>query len=233
MGELDDPVVVGFPLRGEGWVAVTTPAARIPSHGVDLLGHRYAYDFVRVDDRPGAPVHPGARLRTAAIGCRADECYAWDAPVHAPFDAVVVAAGDGLPERRWIHPVREFARMTWNGLTFRPPKIPQILGNHVILRAGDLYAGFAHLRPGSVAVRTGDAVRAGEVIGVVGHTGNSTSPHLHFQLMDSDDLLRARGIACAFTAYDVRDADGSWRRVAGGIPAPHERMRSVDAGTTS
>ncbi|HJS27439.1 MAG TPA: M23 family peptidase, partial [Actinomycetota bacterium] len=46
MGELDDPVVVGFPLRGE-WAAATTPAHRIPSHGTDMLGQRYAFDFVR------------------------------------------------------------------------------------------------------------------------------------------------------------------------------------------
>nr|BFF10201.1 hypothetical protein GCM10025699_15040 [Microbacterium flavescens] len=74
---LDDPVVVAFPLRGEGWVAVTTPAARIPSHGVDILGQRYAYDFVKVDDRPGLHVHPASTLRAATLGGRTRECYAW------------------------------------------------------------------------------------------------------------------------------------------------------------
>ena len=57
------PVVVDFPLRGEGWMAATTPAHRVPSHGTDMLGQRYAYDFVKVDGRPGVHVHKG----TAAL----------------------------------------------------------------------------------------------------------------------------------------------------------------------
>jgi hypothetical protein len=55
MGELDDPVVVRFPLQGE-WVALRTPAHRIPSHRTNMLGQRYAFDFVRLDRREdGAP----------------------------------------------------------------------------------------------------------------------------------------------------------------------------------
>ncbi|WP_163618267.1 M23 family metallopeptidase [Microbacterium sp. B35-30] len=231
MGELDDPMVVEFPLRGDGWMAVTTPAARIPSHGVDILGQRYAFDFVKVDDRPGVHVHPASTFTASTVGGRTDECYAWNARIHAPFDAEVVAASDGVHERRWINPFREVARMVWNGMTFRPGRIPAILGNHVILRAGDVYAGFAHLRPGSVRVRVGERVAAGDLLGNVGHTGNSTSPHLHFQLMDSADLMNARGVPCAFAAYDVRADDGSWTRVARGIPGSRERIRFIDAGT--
>jgi len=211
-------------------MAVTTPAARIPSHGVDMLGQRYAFDFVKVDDRRGVRVHPGSALTTSVLGARADDCYAWDAQIHAPMDGEVVVAFDGMAERAWVHPLREIARMMWNGLTFRPDRLPRILGNHVILRAGDLYAGFAHLRPGSVQVSAGDRVSAGEVLGRVGHTGNSTTPHLHFQLMDAADPLHAKGVACAFAAYDVRAEDGTWTRVERGIPGSRERIRSVAQG---
>ncbi len=224
--EFENPVVVEFPLRGEDWMAVTTPAARVPSHGVDILGQRYAYDFVKVDDRPGVHVHPTSTLMASTIGGRTSECYAWGASIHAPFDAEVVVAADGVAERAWINPFREAARMIWNGFTFSPAKIPSILGNHVILRAGDMYAGFAHLAPGTLAVEPGQRVAVGDLLGRVGHTGNSTSPHLHFQLMDSADLMSANGIAAVFAEYEVWTGDG-WRLVEGGIPGPRERIRSV------
>ena len=67
--ELAAAVVVDFPLRGEDWVAVNSPADRIPSHGVDILGQRYAFDFVRVDGRrPG--FHPRSPDRRERRGRR-------------------------------------------------------------------------------------------------------------------------------------------------------------------
>ena len=224
--ELAQAVVVEFPLRGEGWMAVTTPADRIPSHGTDMLGQRYAFDLLKVDDRKGVHFHPASTWRGNLLGGATRECYAWDAPIHAPLDGEVVRAQDGIPERGWIHPARELAVVLKNAITFTPAKLPQILGNHVILRGGDIYAGFAHLRPGSVAVTPGEAVRAGDVIGRVGHTGNSTAPHLHFQLMDSADLMTARGVPCAFRAYEVL-RDGEWVPVEKGIPRSSERIRCM------
>lgn len=237
--ELDDPAVVDFPLRGDGWMAVTTPAHRVPSHGTDMLGQRYAYDLLQVDGRRGVHFHPASTLRGELFGGRTRECYAWGAPIHAPFDGEVVAASDGIPEREWIHPAREIARALKNAVTFSPEKIPEILGNHVILRArpgavrraggdeqpGQVFAGFAHLVPGSVAVAAGQRVATGDILGRVGHTGNSTAPHLHFQLMDSADLMTARGIPCAFRGYEV-EQDGAWVPVAYGIPDRRERIRS-------
>ena len=231
MGELDDPVVVDFPLRGE-WAAATTPAHRIPSHGTDMLGQRFAFDFVRIDDRKGFHLHPAGTLQSYLIGGRTRDCYGWGQPVHAVFDGAVVEAVDGVPERAWLHIVRELALVLKNAVTFDPAKrgLDPVLGNHVILRTGETYALFAHLGPGTVAVKTGQSVRAGDVIGRVGHTGNSTAPHLHLQLMDSADLLTAKGIPCALAEY-LTERDGRWERVQRGIPGKRERIRSVPEAT--
>jgi murein DD-endopeptidase MepM/ murein hydrolase activator NlpD len=81
------------------------------------------------------------------------------------------------------------------------------------------------LAPGSVAVTRGQQVRAGEVLGRVGHTGNSTAPHLHFQLMDSADPLQAKGIPCAFAEYLVeRTGSGS----ASSAASPPARAHLLD-----
>jgi murein DD-endopeptidase MepM/ murein hydrolase activator NlpD len=192
-----------------------------------MLGQRYAFDFVRTDRRPGVHYHPAGWLRVLLMGVPTRECYAWGAPVHAPFDAEVCVAVDGVTERDRVHPLREALLVLKNALTFTPARLPAVLGNHVIVRGADVFAAFAHLAPGSVMVRQGQSVRAGEELGRVGHTGNSTTPHLHFQLMDGADPLMARGVPCAFAAYEVQRGD-AWARVEGGIPGKHDRIRAIE-----
>jgi murein DD-endopeptidase MepM/ murein hydrolase activator NlpD len=229
--ELDKAVIIDFPLRGERWVAVNTPGDRIPSHGTDMLGQRFAYDLLKVDARgPGLRYHPAGILRGFFIGVRTRDCYAWGAEIHAPFDGEVVSAADGVAERGWIHPLRELIVAFKNTVTFSPARLRSLLGNYVIMRRGDVFAAFAHLAPGSVAVAPGQSVWNGDVLGRVGHTGNSTTPHLHFQLMDSTDLMHARGVPCAFRTYEIM-RNGSWERVEKGIPRKVDRVRymGVDA----
>jgi murein DD-endopeptidase MepM/ murein hydrolase activator NlpD len=229
--ELDKAVIVDFPLRGERWVAVNTPGDRIPSHGTDMLGQRFAYDLLKVDARgPGLRYHPAGILRGFFIGVRTRDCYAWGAEIHAPFDGEVVSAADGVAERGWIHPLRELIVAFKNTVTFSPARLRSLLGNYVIMRRGDVFAAFAHLAPGSVAVAPGQSVGNGDVLGRVGHTGNSTAPHLHLQLMDSTDLMHARGVPCAFRTYEIM-RNGSWERVEKGIPRKVDRVRymGVDA----
>jgi murein DD-endopeptidase MepM/ murein hydrolase activator NlpD len=94
----------------------------------------------------------------------------------------------------------------------------------VIVRTADVFALYAHLAPGTVVVAKGQEVAVGDVLGRVGHTGNSTAPHLHFQLMDSPDAGQVRGIACSFADYVMR-RDGAWGGVHNGIPRRRERAR--------
>ncbi|HVP19034.1 MAG TPA: M23 family metallopeptidase [Spirochaetia bacterium] len=232
MGEPTTPVVVSFPLRGE-WVALHTPARRIPSHGTNALGQRYAFDLLRTDSRGGFHFFSDSVFRYLSLGVPIERCYCWREPVYAPFDGDVVAAEDGSPERGWVHPVLdllyaigETIAANVKGRLFGPGKVSlhAYIGNYVILKHGDIYALFAHLHTHSVAVCVNQPVRQGEVLGAVGHTGISTAPHLHFQLMDSGDLFVARGIPCAFTQYQVCE-HGHWESVTGGIPGYRQRIR--------
>jgi hypothetical protein len=224
--ELDHPIVVEFPLRGE-WTVERSPADRIPSHGTDVLGMRYAFDFIRTDDRRGFHVHPASSLQWILIGGRTEDCYGWGQPVHAAAGGEVVDALDGVPERQRIHVVRESwaalrATLGAAGSASIDPR--RLAGNHVIIRHAEVCSLYAHLAPGSVAVAPGQRVSSGAVIGRVGHSGNSTAPHLHFQLMDSADAEHASGSACAFADYDLR-RDGRWEHVTDGIPHRGDRIR--------
>jgi murein DD-endopeptidase MepM/ murein hydrolase activator NlpD len=73
-------------------------------------------------------------------------------------------------------------------------------GNYVLIRHTDgEHSLYAHLRKASVRVSVGDSVRAGQPIGDAGSSGNSTEPHLHFQVIDGPDLNSARGLPIEFT----------------------------------
>jgi len=229
VGELDDPVVVAFPLRGE-WTVERSPADRIPSHGTDAFGQRFAYDLVRTDGRHGLRMTHVGSVRRWLTGAPTRGYFAWGQPVRSALDGQVVAAVDEVPERRRIHPLLElwFAiRTTRAFIRGRSRDAALLAGNHVIVSSGDVHALYAHLAPGSVAVTPGATVAAGEMIGRVGHTGNSTAPHLHFQLMDAADPFAADGLPCAFAAYLIERGSG-WERVGDGIPGRRERLRSID-----
>lgn len=223
------PTIVDFPLRGE-WVAAHTPAERVPSHGTDALGQRYAYDFLRIESTPrGWKFYRGSTLRYSLLGVRLENCYGWSAPIHAPFEGTVVASKDGWAERKTVWFLRDLAVVLKNALTFNPKKtgdLRPVAGNHIVLKMKDkeVYAFFAHARCGSIRVRVGDEVRTGQHLADVGHSGNSTAPHLHFQLADRADVLEAQGLPCRFREYEAL-RNGEWAKVAEGIPARREFIR--------
>jgi len=73
-----------------------------------------------------------------------------------------------------------------------------LAGNHLVVDHGNgEFSFYAHLS--EVGKKVGDKVAKGEVIGKVGNTGNSTAPHLHFQLMDGPGFLAPNSLPVTFT----------------------------------
>jgi murein DD-endopeptidase MepM/ murein hydrolase activator NlpD len=187
------PRRVDAPLTGR-WVAVNSPASRRPSHGTHGHGQTYAIDLVyepRPGDRPTFGDGPSFRPP--------DDFPAYGQPILAPADAVVVAAYDRARDHRSRSSWPAFGYMVLEGMVREYAGTRFLMGNHLVLDLGDgTYAAMAHLRRASLAVRRGDRVRRGQLLARCGNSGNSSEPHLHFQLMDSRRPLLAAGVPFAF-----------------------------------
>jgi len=151
------------------------------------LAQRYAVDWEQLNADDQIYSGPREKLESYTI---------FGKPILAVSDAMVVSAIDGLPEQiPGNYPA---------GIS-----LDQADGNSVILRLNDpvdgvhVYAMYAHMQPGSVRVHVGDRVRAGQVIGLVGNTGNSVAPHLHFQLMTEASSFASNGLPYAIDSFDV------------------------------
>ncbi|QIK71928.1 M23 family metallopeptidase [Propioniciclava coleopterorum] len=188
------PLAVRYPFRGD-WVARNSPADRIPSHGTTLFGSALAIDFVGVDAAGrSAPVTFSTLVRPEPP----DAFAGFGRALLAPADAEVVAASDGAPD----HPAHRGLPSLGYALTQRRRLAagwPGLAGNHVLLRCeGGAVVALCHLQAGSVLVRPGARVRAGEPVGRCGNSGNSTEPHVHVQAVDRLDLARARPVPLLF-----------------------------------
>ena len=227
MNELCKPIIVEFPLRGE-WLAPNTPGKRIPSHGTDQLGTRYAYDFLQVDwRRKGWPSYRVHWSRYLLLGVPLDKCYCWGQNVYAPFDGIIVKAMDGYKERARAHLLTDLFVAIRSAFAINPKteNFQYFAGNYIIIKYSDnVYAGLVHLQKDSIRVSAGETVKKGDFLGKVGHSGNSFSPHLHFQMMDGSDVFSAKGLPCAFEQYELFK-DGKWQVVNNGIPTDRDRIR--------
>jgi hypothetical protein len=217
------PVVLTLPFT-ECWLATNTPARRVPSHGTHFGGQTYAIDFVAVDARGRTDAQRDWRSLLTVEPV--DRFVGFGRPILAPADGRVVAIHDGEPDlaaRR--SPLAGLPYLLTQGSRLRSG-VSAVVGNHLILElAGAEYVLLAHLRAGSIGVRPGDPVTVGQPVARCGNSGNSTQPHLHMQVMDSPDLLDARGLPMAFHDYLAWSRGASApREVTVGVPGHRERV---------
>lgn len=170
---MSSPVVVNSPVRGE-WSIFNPP------------GHpKLAFDFLAVNERR-SPYKNSSLVRHLFSRITVENTLAWDMPVYAVLPGTVIAASDGTPDRPSLSMIRDLIGLLFFGPRIQPP-FSNLGGNHVILDCGGVFPLYAHLRCDSVCVRPGQSVAAGEKLGVVGNSGSSLQPHLHFQVMSSAD----------------------------------------------
>lgn len=208
------PVAVEPPVRGR-WLALNSPATRVPSHYSRGYGQTYAIDVLADPADPAEGVRPG--FGWWPLARRNRDYPAFGQPLYAVADATVVRAVDHRRDHLSRTSLPALAYFVVVEGSVRDTAGPgQVLGNHLVLDLGDgVHALYAHLQRGSLTVREGDRVRAGQQVARCGNSGNSTEPHLHFQLMDHPHPDAARGVP--FT----------WRGV--GVPASNEHVTVAPA----
>jgi hypothetical protein len=184
------PAVLHPPLVGHGWfnangccTIIDTSGHRgniVPVNGVLQGFEQFAIDYIQIGPNGtccnGPPSAPNS-------------WWGYGTPILAAAPGVVVEVVDGLPDQQPVGTVS--------------PDLPlaNFAGNSVIEDiGGGRYIGYLHLQPGSIpaSVRKGAPLRAGDLIGHLGNSGNSNGPHLHFQVMDRPSSLDATALPFVF-----------------------------------
>jgi hypothetical protein len=186
-------LVISPPLKGARWVVAggcCTPysyhrGATLPINGAIHVAERFAIDFVQLNDKN--MLHSGPQDQLSSYAFFGDE-------IHSVADGIVVQIADTLPEQV-------------------PGKLPEgatiqmAAGNHVVVDIGKRrYAFYAHMQPGSLRVKVGDKVVTGQVLGLLGNSGNTDAPHLHFHVMDGPSPLLSNGLPFVFTSFEGQGA---------------------------
>jgi Peptidase family M23 len=183
---------IGAPLHGDRYVSADSccdatrhTRAALPINGRVYVAQRFAVDWEQLDEKGRIYSGPREKLESYTI---------FGKPVFSVADGVVAVVVTGQPEQV-------------PGKYPTDISIEQADGNSVIVDIGQHhFALYAHMQSASIRVRPGDKVTAGQVIGLVGNSGNSVAPHLHFHVMDSELSLASNGLPYQIDEFKVMGA---------------------------
>ena len=221
---VSNPRAIASPLRGASWVAANGPSNTsghrrtvITLDGLPRIAQRFAIDWVQIDSQ-------GLTFKGNRTDNRSYHCYGKQALAVAA--GVVTATKDGIPENTpeadpEAPPVSRAVPIT----------LETVGGNHVIVDLGEgVYAFYAHLQPGSLRVKVGDQVKSGDVVGLVGNSGNSTEPHLHFHLGNANSPLASEGLPYSLPSFRVLGTaviEGEGAPKVDWLSAPEDRRNAM------
>lgn len=160
------------------WVAVNGCFRKEYSHSWDIPTQRYAYDFIMLDEHGKS--HDG----------KFNECngyYCYDKDILSPADGVVVEIVNNASDSLIFPKGRFFSRAK------------HVAGNYIVIQhTKSEYSTLVHLKKDSITVKVGETVSQGQTIAKCGNTGNSTEPHLHFQLQTGQSFYNSAGLPIHF-----------------------------------
>jgi hypothetical protein len=188
------------PVQGSDWVASDAPSNDADNHhrrgifvydGRAVISRRYAIDWMQVEN--GASFSGDVRDKRAY--------YSYGKPVVAVADATVVTARDGLPDNVPGHNDQFHPAV--------PITMDTVGGNSITLDIGGRqFAYYFHLQPGSLRVKVGDHVKKGQIMALIGASGDAREPHLHFEIANSPKALAGEGLPYVIDHYRVKSEKG-------------------------
>ena len=179
---------------------------------------RYAYDFSTVNE--AGELHDGEIERM-------EDWFGFGKPVYSPGDGVIAETVNDMPE----NPVVEGKVVYSDAVTTDNPKT--FSGNYVIIdHQNGEFSLVAHLKLDSVRVKQGDKVLAGQLIAQMGLSGDTSFPHIHYQLQTGVESFQEEGLPSYF--HDFRRIEGSKSTaVSKGLIGTGEVIESTAAGSAS
>ncbi len=221
-------MVLGPPLTGKGWVALNGccgvdgahRATSLPVNGEIHFAQRFAIDWMQLN----------------ADG-RFSKGSGKDVKDYADYGAKVIAVADGTVVETLTNLNDQVVG------TLPDPKtitIENVDGNHIVLDLGHgRYGFYAHLQKDSVLVKKGDHVKRGQVLALLGNTGNTSAPHLHFHLMDGTSVLGSSGLPYVIDRFsvagqlsaerfDASGIDGEWSKFLSATPSARKMEFPLD-----
>ncbi len=184
------PIVIASPLAGTGWLALNGCCSpnvhrntRIGATDRIATSETFAIDWMRLDE--------GKECKNDCT--RNDDYSCFGVPVRSVSDGEVIGVRNDMPDES--PSLKQSANI----------KTPfDYAGNFVYVRIRpDLYAFYGHLQPGTVAVKPGNKVKTGTVLGKLGNSGNSTAPHLHFGLLDRPDAIVGNSLPFVIDRFNI------------------------------
>lgn len=190
----NDPVdVISSPLHGGGWLAVNGLGilgshrfAYLDFHGSYFIGQRFAIDWTRIDEK-GNVFFPGSDQKSN------ENCIGFGAEIYSGTDGVVKTVRN------------EFEDNVVGEVPEKAQNVDNACGNQITVAMDNgHYAHYCHLKRDSIKVRVGDRLTQGQSLALLGNSGNSSGPHLHFHISDNKTPLGSEGLPFIISRFGMQ-----------------------------